>query len=105
MLAANLAVVCGLSIDEVEDVRMAAEEGFVFASSTDAPEVGIVFTLDKDVLRMTYTLGHFESAAPLEDNTFEYARLILQAVCDAVVLSPDYTQLTLEKALGDAHAN
>ena len=30
MMAANLAVVCHMSVDDLEDVRMAAEEGFVY---------------------------------------------------------------------------
>ena len=37
MMAANLAVVCDMSVDEVEDVRMAAEEGFVLCCAT-APD-------------------------------------------------------------------
>ena len=32
MMAANLAVLCKMNVDELEDVKMAAEEGFVFAS-------------------------------------------------------------------------
>ena len=34
MMAANLAVCCEMSVEDVEDVRMAAEEGFVYACAT-----------------------------------------------------------------------
>ena len=32
MTAANLAVIAGMNVDEVDDVRMAAEEAFVYAA-------------------------------------------------------------------------
>ena len=34
MTAANLAVIAGMNVDEVDDVRMAAEEAFVYACAT-----------------------------------------------------------------------
>ena len=57
MLAANLAVVCGLSIDDVEDVRMAAEEGFVYACATDQDFCDILFAIDEAQIQMTFSLG------------------------------------------------
>ena len=34
MTVANLAVLCDLGVDEVEDLRMIAEEGFVLSCAT-----------------------------------------------------------------------
>ena len=42
MTAASLAVTCDMGVDEVEDARMAAEEGFVYACATGQQECGIV---------------------------------------------------------------
>ncbi len=39
MTAANLAVLCDMNVDEVDDLRMAAEEGFVYSCAT-APAGG-----------------------------------------------------------------
>ena len=53
MCASSLAAVAGLSVDDVEDVRMAAEEGFVYACATGQDCVSCSFTLDVDELIMT----------------------------------------------------
>ena len=43
MTAASLAVTCDMGVDEVEDARMAAEEGFVYACATGQQECGVCF--------------------------------------------------------------
>ncbi|MDJ1122125.1 ATP-binding protein [Kribbibacterium absianum] len=97
MLAANLAVVCGLSIDDVEDVRMAAEEGFVFSSSTDQDEVQVLFTIDEAKIQIQFSLG--ESA---EVGDFDYAKLILDSVTDEAVVDEEQGVLTVVKTMGGA---
>lgn len=101
MMAANLAVVCGLTIDDIEDVRMAAEEGFVYACATIQDEVHIVFGVDDERIEMTFSLGE---EAPVEDSydegSFEYARLILQGVTDEFFIDDDHRQLTVAKEMG-----
>lgn len=79
MTAANLAVLSGMSVDDVEDMRMAAEESFVWACATKPSVVEITFSL-ADGLGMELGLG----SAKLDDDdqTGVYARLILQSVCD-----------------------
>ena len=57
MCASSLAAVAGLSVDDVEDVRMAAEEGFVYACATGQDCVSCSFTLDADELIMDFSLG------------------------------------------------
>ncbi len=101
MLAANLAVVCGLSIDDVEDVRMAAEEGFVYASATEQESVGIRFDINEDRIEMVFTLGaqaNVEDA--YEDGSFGYAQLILGAVTDEFSIDDEASTLTVVKTRG-----
>ena len=53
MLAANLAVLAGLSVDGVEDVRMAAEEAFVWCCATKPEACEVSFDASGDALTMT----------------------------------------------------
>lgn len=99
MLAANLAVVCGMSVDDVEDVRMAAEEGFVYSCSTGAPECSVEFAVGDGAIEMAFGLG---IDGPADDVAGTYARLILAAVCDECEVVGD--RLTLRKGAGDADA-
>ena len=95
MMAANLAVVCGMSVDEVEDVRMAAEEGFVYCCAT-APDVcEVSFQLAQGEIRAAFRLGSSEVAA--SDDSLDLAELLLSAVCDEHGVSEDGSQLTLLK--------
>ena len=100
MLAANLAVVCGMSVDDVEDVRMAAEEGFVYSCATGVDECEVEFSASGDGIEMAFALG--EETPAEDDAAGAYARLILAAVCDEFeVVGP---HLTLRKVAGDADA-
>ena len=70
MMAANLAVVAGMVVDDVEDVRMAAEEGFVYT-------VGIEVMLAGDIVIAADTsrFAQLESKrgiAPLGGAHFRY---------------------------------
>jgi serine/threonine-protein kinase RsbW len=101
MLAANLAVVCGLSIDEVEDMRMAAEEGYVYACATQEDFVEILFTISAESMRIDFSLGEQPNEGNIfDEDTFEYARLILSAVCDDMYFTDDRRRLILIKKTG-----
>ena len=84
MTAANVATLSSMSVDRVEDIRMAAEEAFVLACAV-APgrDVPISFTFDADAVSMSFDLegSSFEAASDAESAV--YADLILGAVCDS----------------------
>ena len=56
MTAANVGALCSMSVDRIEDIRMAAEEAFIFGEHA---------TVDED------------------DQAAVYAELILASVCDS----------------------
>ena len=101
MMAASLAVACDMSVDDVEDVRMAAEEGFVYSCATDPASCDITFVLSAGEVRATFALGPHE--ADTEDDALGLAELLLSAVCDEHGLSEDGTQLVLVKKAGSAY--
>ena len=84
MTAANVATLSSMSVDRVEDIRMAAEEAFIYACST-APgdELNIAFDTDASHLAMTFALDVEAFATPSEDDpSAAYVDLILGSVCD-----------------------
>lgn len=97
MMAANLAVVCGMGVDTVEDVRMAAEEGFIYSCSTKPDTCEVAFEISSEHIGMEFSLGE----AGAQDDSVEYARLLLAAVCDEFDVAEDGTRLhLLMRALG-----
>lgn len=86
MAAAELATRMGMSYDEVDDVRMAVEEAFVYACDVADEGHDVVFT---------FTVGDGELAVevgPLpvteDDETAEnYAEFILKSVCDEFAIA------------------
>ena len=88
MTAASLAVTCDMGVDEVEDARMAAEEGFVYACATGQPECGIVFGI---------------SAGAVTEDSLELVEALLAAICDESSISEDGRTLSLTKRTGGAH--
>lgn len=105
MMAANIAVVCNMSVDDVEDVRMAAEEAFVFACATAPDTCDIQFQLGDDALTMVFSLG--EGGDEPDEETAEsldLAELLLSAVCDDYEVSPEGTSLRVVKRLGASNA-
>lgn len=101
MLAANLAVVAGLSIDDVEDVRMAAEEGFVYASATTDGSVDMAFGVSDGQVEMEFALGDREPVAEqYAPGSFSYAELILAAVSDEYAIDEAESTLRVVKRLG-----
>ncbi|WP_261980090.1 ATP-binding protein [Olsenella uli] len=96
MLAANLAVLAGLSLEAVEDARMAAEEGFVWCCATKPQICDVTFSGVEGTLAMEFSLG--EAELPEDDQTSAYAELILTAVCDECVMDRKAGTLRLRKS-------
>ena len=100
MMAANLAVVCDMSVDEVEDVRMAAEEGFVLCCATAPDSCEVTFSLAAGEVRTSFELGPVTRS---NDGDLDLAELLLDAVCDEHGVSEDGAQLYLVNRAGAAH--
>jgi serine/threonine-protein kinase RsbW len=88
MTASALVSRMGMTYDEVDDVRMAAEEAFVYAADTLAPgtEVAFGFEIDDDLLEIDVTLGAEEDSTKSEtqfEQRTSYALFILESVCDS----------------------
>ena len=105
MMAANLAVLCPMSVDEVEDARMAAEEAFIYACATRPSSCEVTFNVSNDSLSMEFSLGE---SMPSEDDElyeqFSFAELLLSAVSDVHELVEDQLLLHVVKRAGGAHA-
>lgn len=84
LTAAAIANAVGLSVIDVEDVRIAAEEGFVYASETldGKGEVTIVFLLGTLELGMEFSLGDTLVEEDVDEPSNAYAAFILGTVCD-----------------------
>ena len=99
MMASALAVGCEMSVEDVEDVRMIAEEGFVYSCATEPAAVEVSFSLSEGSMAMDFALGAAEPA----DDSVELVRVLLSAVCDEFSLSDDGRMLHLLKRAGEAH--
>jgi serine/threonine-protein kinase RsbW len=96
MTAANLAVLAEMGVDDVEDVRMAAEEGFVYACAT-APEIcEVTFYVSNDAIRIDFMLGDAD-AEDDDDTDLDLIEALLSAVCDDFGFSEDGANLSLVK--------
>lgn len=105
MMAANLAMLCSMNVDDVEDARMAAEEAFVYACATRPGECSMTFRVCEGSLRMSFGLGDFD---PSEDDALaeqvSFAELLLSSVCDSYEFADDGTSIGVLKRAGGAHA-
>lgn len=85
MTSAALASRMGMSFDDVEDVRMAVEEAFVYAvhGSVDGGDVSLVFGVASDSLEISVCVGA-GTEPPGEDaeRRASLATFILDSVCD-----------------------
>lgn len=84
MTAANVATLSSMSVERVEDIRMAAEEAFIYAcASTPGEALAIAFDADAEHVAMTFELAVSDfPKLPDDDMTATYADLILGSVCD-----------------------
>ena len=84
MTAANIAMLSQMSVDKVEDVRMAAEEAFIYACSA-VPETALTisFEVDESHVSLSFALASDEFPSAADGEPVAYADLILSAVCDA----------------------
>ena len=92
MTAAALASRIGMTYEEVEDVRMAADEAFVYASDTlsaDA-EIRFLFMLGDDDIEIDVGLGVEEPRLDEDSEaSVAYATFILESVCDRYEFASD----------------
>lgn len=100
MLAANLATIEGMNVEEVEDIRMAAEEAFVYACSSGiSGDIEITYSLSSNSITIDVPLGPTDPTEDdSEENALAYAVFILEATCDVVERKEEpYPYLHLEK--------
>ena len=104
LTAANIASIEGLSVDDVDDVRMAAEEAFVYACATGVRDtMTIEFTLTDDALEMVFELGDQNVAEDASEPSLVYSALILDAMCDECHISDESgSRMRLVKRMGNA---
>ncbi len=97
--AAALAVSCDMSVEDVEDVRMIAEEGFVYTCATAPESVEVRFSLERGRVTMDFSLGDTEPS----DDSVDLVRVLLAAVCDEFAFEDDGSTLHLVRASGESH--
>lgn len=110
MTAATLVSRMGMSYDEVDDVRMAADEAFVYAVETLTPdaEVRFEFTMSKDAISIDVALGQAgPHAGGAPERSAAYATFILESVCDSYEFVSDESgaHLRLVKQAGSIDAD
>ena len=91
LAAGELASRLEMSIDDVDDLKMAVEEAFVLvAGSSVADAVTFVFDIDQDAIEVLVGPMPEEALDDADSDASErYARFILEAVCDSF----DYRQV------------
>jgi serine/threonine-protein kinase RsbW len=109
MTAAVLAGRVDMSYDDVEDVRMAAEEAFVYAVETlpEGADVRFDFTIEGDSIVIDVRLGAEETSSDEEaERSAAYAVFILESVCDEYEFRTDEdgAHLRLVKRAGSGDA-
>lgn len=84
MTAANVAALSSMSVERVEDIRIAAEEAFIFAcNATSVDEVTFTFEVDGEHVALDVSLGDGPLPASATEGPAAYVDLILGAVCDS----------------------
>lgn len=101
MAAATLAAAAGFGVDDVEDVRMAAEEGFVYACATGQASVDMTFSREGEGLSMFFSLG--EDIDALDDESLDLVEALLDAICEDFGINEEGDALVLELRAGGVH--
>lgn len=98
MTAANVAMLSSMSVDRVEDIRMAAEEAFIYAcSACPGGMLSIEFRASAESVSMAFSLGCGSFTGEAADGEVAaYADLILAAVCDSYEKRENPSALVLE---------
>jgi serine/threonine-protein kinase RsbW len=107
MTAAALVSRMGMNFDEVDDVRMAAEEAFVYAVDTlpEDAEVRFEFTVSDSEVQIDVPLGSEDPSSDEEaERRAAYSTFILESVCDSYHFLSDENgaHLRLVKRVGGA---
>lgn len=80
--AAELASRAGMGLDDIEDVRLAVEEAFVFASQHILGDA-LTFTFDVSPGAVALEVAPLAPAScEVADTGERYARFILESICD-----------------------
>jgi serine/threonine-protein kinase RsbW len=90
MTATELASRMGMSLDDIDDVRIAVEESFVYACAhgKGQGEVTFAFTIRDDAFQVEVGApGEACEDTPDDETGTRYARFILESVCDEFDLS------------------
>ena len=97
LAAAELAARAGMDIDGIDDVRMAVEEAFVFASErVVGEELSFVFVVAPGSVELSVGSLSASPAHPdAPDRGERYARFILESICDSFELIVDDGLCTL----------
>lgn len=106
MTAASLGVVCEMSVEDIEDIRMAAEEAFVVSCATKPGICDIEFDLDGGSLSMDFSLGEHDPADGADAEAvqaLDLAELLLEAVSDECGYSDDGSALHIVKRSAAKH--
>ncbi len=83
LTAAELAARTGMNIDQVDDMKLAVEEAFVYAARQGQPDVTFSFTVsEKEIEVFVGPLAGSCSGPEDADAEERYARFILAEVCD-----------------------
>jgi serine/threonine-protein kinase RsbW len=81
--AAELATRAGMDLDDVEDVRLAVEEAFVFASERNiGSDLTFTFDIEPGVITLAVSTLVPACAEDGPDTGERYARFILESICD-----------------------
>ena len=106
MTAANVAMLSSMTVDRVEDLRMAAEEAFVYACATGLEDaVRVEFSVSPEGLAMELGLGASPVVEDEREPTLVYAAFLLEATCDECVISDaPVRRMRLLKKIGGTDA-
>jgi serine/threonine-protein kinase RsbW len=91
MTAAELASRMGMSIDDIDDVRIAVEESFALAAAHagEAEDVTFTFVLGDGAFEATAGSPSKGCLEEEEESGSRYARFILESVCDEFEIVAD----------------